>query len=315
MKKSQMSDKVARRKVAAQRRWTSTKERYETLSFAEALYERDRDSHASVLGSAIALRLFLFIIPANVALVGMVNLFRLGSSLSEQMEENIPTGEIAKALGDLSWTSALWVFLTGAYLTLWTGRSLSRVLATAATSAWRLPATAAKIRVLAIVSLTGVFFFTIAAGGVFRRVNKIGSFPASLGAFLGLVAVAAVVWFIVMLTLPRVTQDPGSLLPGAAMVGLFFASLQWFMQSYLPNRVARTSDTLGDLATVVAALGNFFFIGRLMSSSFVLTAVIYERYGSISEVIFGLPLLRRIPQKSPKVRTYFALDDMSNSPH
>jgi hypothetical protein len=43
--------------------------------------------------------------------------------------------------------------------------------------------------------------------------------------------------------------------------------------------------------------------------------VIYERYGSISEVIFGLPLLRRIPQKSPKVRTYFALDDMSNSPH
>jgi hypothetical protein len=98
------------------------------------------------------------------------------------------------------------------------------------------------------------------------------------------------------------------------MVGLFFASLQWFMQSYLPNRVARTSDTLGDLATVVAALGNFFFIGRLMSSSFVLTAVIYERYGSISEVIFGLPLLRRIPQKSPKVRTYFALDDMSNSP-
>lgn len=309
-----MSDKVARAKAGAQRRWTTTKNRYETLNFGEALYERDRDAHASVLGSAIALRLFLFIIPANVALVGLVNLFRLGSSLSEQMEENIPTGEIAKALGDLSWTSALWVFLTGTYLTLWTGRSLSRVLATTAASAWRLPATAAKIRVMSIVSLTGVFFFTIAAGGIFRRVNKIGSFPASFGAFLGLVAVAAVVWFVVMMTLPRVTRDPGSLLPGAAVVGLFFASLQWFMQSYLPNKVARTSDTLGELATVVAALGNFFFIGRLMSASFVLTAVIHERYGSISEVIFGLPLLRRLPQKFPKMRTYFALDEASTSP-
>jgi hypothetical protein len=80
----------------------------------------------------------------------------------------------------------------------------------------------------------------------------------------------------------------------------------------LPNRIARTEDTFGDLAVTVATLGNFFFIGRLMASSYVFTAVVYERWGSLSQLVFALPGLRAVAARSPKLRTYFSLDPVAD---
>ena len=51
-----------------------------------------------------------------------------------------------------------------------------------------------------------------------------------------------------------------------------------------------------------------FLIGRVMASSFILDAVVYERIGSVSELAFALPGVRRIPERFPRVRRYFDLD-------
>lgn len=85
------------------------------------------------------------------------------------------------------------------------------------------------------------------------------------------------------------------------------AVLQWFMQYYLPDRISESSATLGSIGLAVGALGYFFFVGPLMATSFVVNAVIWERYGSVSEAVFALPVLRRIPQKFPKVKHFFNL--------
>jgi len=45
------------------------------VDLAVQYYERDRDSFASVLGAAIALRLFLFFVPAMLVLLAFVMLF------------------------------------------------------------------------------------------------------------------------------------------------------------------------------------------------------------------------------------------------
>jgi hypothetical protein len=37
-------------------------------------------------------------------------------------------------------------------------------------------------------------------------------------------------------------------------------------------------------------------------------AVIYERFGSISQFVFGLPLVRILPRKSAWIRRFFDLD-------
>ncbi|HAP75445.1 MAG TPA: hypothetical protein DCR14_05120 [Acidimicrobiaceae bacterium] len=294
---------------ASLRRWRELGAKHPVLGFGETMYERDQAAFGSVLGSAIALRLFLFVIPANVTLVGLVNLLRLGALMDRHLNASATTQPIAEALGQLSWSKSLWIVLTGLILTAWAGRSLARVLASSSALAWALSSGSSRVSIRTALMLTGVLLIGIVAGSAFSSIERLGGVAATLGGWFGVFAMVSVVWFAIMLTLPRGTSDPGALLPAAVLFGVGYTVLQWFMQMYVPNRVARTSDTLGELAGTVAALGNFFLMGRLMSLSFVVSAVLYERIGSVSSALFALPGVRAIPRRVPRVATYFALDE------
>lgn len=292
----------------AKQRWIAAGESNSAVGVAEALYARDKVAFGSVLGSAIALRLFLFIIPANVTVIALTQVLRFTHAFDESFQDSITTGPMAKALLGVSRTQALGIFLSGLFLTAWSGRSLARVLAASSGSSWGLTLTQAKQRMKSMAALILVVFGSVGANAIFSAVRDHTGVALSFMVVLTVAATFAVAWFVVLLTLPRNTTDPGALIPGALLFGVCYSLLNWFMQYYLPARVARTSDTLGQMATTVAVLGNFFFIGRLMSASFVLSAVLFERYGSVSHVVFGLPLIRKIPERSSWVRTYFALD-------
>jgi len=127
-------------------------------------------------------------------------------------------------------------------------------------------------------------------------------FASVLGA-----AVFSLAWFAVLWALPKGTPDPGAILPGAALVGASLTVLQWFMQFYLPSRLERSSATSGAMGSAVAVLGAMFIIGRVMASSFVLNAVVYERLGSVSGLVFGLPGVRRLPLRYPRLARWFDL--------
>ena len=287
--------------------WQQRRRERPLLDWAGLLHQRDTEAFASVLGSAVALRLFLFVLPANVALVALVEATRLGSTMDEHLQALATTGEIARSLADISVTSALGFLVSGLALTLWSGRSLARTLATASAAAWRLPAAHSRVRLTAMATLSTVLFATIAASSIFNRLREAGGVPASLAAWTGVLAVVTVAWFLVMLTLPRATTDPGALLPGAVLFGVGYTVVAWFMQFYLPNRIARSTDTLGGLASVAATLGWFFLIGRLASGSFVVSAVTFERFGSLSRHVFALPVLRAVPRRIPRLATYFGV--------
>ncbi|HEY6533303.1 MAG TPA: hypothetical protein VIY72_13420, partial [Acidimicrobiales bacterium] len=64
----------------------------------------------------------------------------------------------------------------------------------------------------------------------------------------------------------------------------------------------------GGLGVAVATLGYMFLVGRIMASSFILNAVIFDRIGTISELVFALPGLRRLPRRFPRISRYFDLD-------
>lgn len=260
-----------------------------------------------MLGSAIALRLFLFVVPANIALVGLFNVIQLGDAMQEQLQSSYATGEVAKSLDNLSWWNYLWLFLSGTVLMLWAGRSLAKVLSASSGSAWSKTARESKLKVTSIITLGLVLFLGVAASSAFGQIrDSSGPVIATAGA-LGIVLSISVVWFVVLLTLPRNTTDPGALIPGAVFMGVSYSALQWFMQFYLPLQIERGSDTMGNLAITVATLGNFFFIGRIMSASFVLGAFVYTAHGSLSQQIFKLPGLRSIPRRIPRVGDYFDL--------
>lgn len=296
-----------------QERFVAARARGGLVDLGADLYDRDKEAHASVLGSAIALRLFLFVLPANVALFGLIGVLRLGSLVEKDAGASATTGAISQALVGLSWLTSLWFFLSGLVLTLIAGRSLAKVLAACVGGAWEMTVRETRVKPIAIVSLTGVLFADVASTIVFNRVRGSGGLPVATLAWLAVMATTAIAWFLVLLALPRKISDPGALLPGAAVMSVGYTMLQWFMQFYLPNRIARTTDTFGDLAVTVATLGNFFFIGRLMASSFVVTAVVYERWGSLSQVVFSLPGLRRAAGRSPRLREFFSLNETAMS--
>jgi hypothetical protein len=292
----------------SKQRWMAAGETHSAVGIAESLYRRDALAFGSVLGSAIALRMFLFIIPANVTLIAFSRITNFTDLFDDTFTSSPTTGPMATALLGINRWQALGVFLSSAVLTLWAGRSLARVLAASSGASWGLTLTEAKQRMKSMAALIAVFFVSVSANVLFTAIRDATGIALGMVVWVSVFATFSVTWFIVMLTLPRNTTDPGALLPGAALFGLGYAILQWFMQYYLPLRIERTSDTLGQTAVTVAILGNFFFVGRLMSGSFVFTAVLYERLGSLSHVAFGLPLVRKLPVRYPRIATYFALD-------
>ena len=274
------------------------------------LSDRDREAQGSVLGSAVALRLFLFLVPAAVVIVSLVRIVDISSVFDgDQLEKGFTTQDIAHALEDSSRVDALWLLITGLFLAAWAGRSLAKTLAASSGAAWRLRASEARVTTMAALALTGIVFVEVIASTVVAAIRDIGGAPAWALSWGTLVAIVGVTWFLVLLTLPRGVSDPGALLPGALLVGVVQGSIQGILHAYTEGRVERTVDTYGDLAVTLAILGNLFILGRLMTASFTFTAITYENFGSLSELLFGLPLVRRLPKRYPWLAEFFSLEE------
>ena len=84
--------------------------------------------------------------------------------------------------------------------------------------------------------------------------------------------------------------------------------LQAVSQIYLSRAISQSSTLYGGLAASITTLGWFFFVGRTVVFAMSVNAVLYERFGSISQFIFGLPVVRILPRRSPKLRRFFGLD-------
>jgi uncharacterized BrkB/YihY/UPF0761 family membrane protein len=76
---------------------------------------------------------------------------------------------------------------------------------------------------------------------------------------------------------------------------------------YLPDRLDRASQLYGAIGTTIVTLGWFFILGRAIVLAMELNAAIYERYGSISQIVFSLPFFRVLARKSARVRSFFGL--------
>src|ERR1700677_1390148 len=109
--------------------------------------------------------------------------------------------------------------------------------------------------------------------------------------------------------LPRATEDPGALLPGWLLVALTLTVMHAVSELYLPDRLDHASQLYGTFGTTVVTLGWFFILGPAIVIAMELNATIYDRYGSVSQVAFSLPVLRMLARRSPRVRRFFDLTD------
>ena len=251
----------------------------------------------------------------------MVLLSGLGIFMdSESLESAIATTGVAaevasqvEAATNASTQRDLGLLLTGLILCLGAGRSLTRVLAACSAGASGMDGRSARSSMRVTARVTALISLLVLAAVMLTRLRDTHGLAVAAGSIAANAVVLSVSWFFVCIALPRATRDPGAAIPGAVTFGLVMTAVQWFMHFYLPHQIANASEVMGSIGLTVASLGYLFIIGRTMAGTLVLNAVLFERLGSLSELVFALPLVRRIPARFPKVREFFDLDPPSET--
>ncbi|HYN32462.1 MAG TPA: YihY/virulence factor BrkB family protein [Ilumatobacteraceae bacterium] len=302
---------TAKARTAEATEWAARlRERSVMVEAAFVIYERDRVSAGSVLGSAIAFRLFLFFVPTVVFGVGLLG------AISGYVEPDTvtDTASLTGALADQvrtalsqSSTAAYLTLLSGLFLMVTAGRSLAKALVASSSLVWLTGGkVTAKVRIVAIViGLSASLTLTSLVTSRIR--NEFGLAATGLSFGLSLVLYALIL-VVLMAALPRRTPDPGALLPGAVLASLVLNGLLAVSQFYLPRQFSGASELYGGIGVTVVTLGWLFFVGRILALSFAMNAALFDRFGSLSQGVFSLPMLRSLPPRSERVRNYFGLD-------
>ena len=286
------------------------------IDLALRTFRRDREVAGTVVGSAIAFRLFLFFVPLLLFIVGMAG-FVSGWRDADDVNDDVG---ISGGLADQMQTaldqpdSTAW-FAIGLGLVgiATTGRTLSKVMVASSTLAWRLPtSTRASLKVIGgfVGLIAGIGLLAVLVSRVRSEYGVAVTGLSFLVVFVGYV----LGWLAVSMLLPRATSDPAVLLPGALLVGATITGLQLVSQVYLPNRIGRASELYGAVGTTIVTLGWFFILGRVMVVAMCLDATVHERFGTIARLVFSLPLLRTLARKSAWIRRFFKLEDPPDAP-
>jgi len=288
----------------------ATHEHRPLIDVALRIYRRDRESAGTVVGSAVAFRLFLFFVPLLLFLVGLVGIIATWVDAGDVEEQTGITGSLADQIdaalsqpGSSRWVATI----LGLFGMASAGRSLSKVMVSASCLAWRLPVQA-KASVRIVGGIVGLIAGIGLVAVIVNRIRVDLGLAATGLSFLAAVIVYGLAWVALSMILPRATNDPGALLPGAVLVGLTIAGMQAVSQLYLPNRIGQASELYGAIGTTIVTLGWFFILGRAMVLAMTLNAVVHERFGTISQAVFSLPVLRVLPRRSRWIRRFFDLD-------
>ena len=276
-------------------------------------YDRDRESAGTLVGSALAFRLFLFFAPwccSPSGIAGFVGRVVDEDDVNAAGVTGTLAAQIETALEQPNATR--WVAIgVGAFGMALAGRTLSRVMVAASCLSWHQP-----VRIKAsprlIGALVGLLFGMALISTVVNRIRADLGLAVGAASFAVVFCCYIVAWVLLSQLLPKPTHDPGVLLPGASSVALVLSGLQAVSQLVLPDQFDRASQLYGAIGTTLVTLGWFFILGRTVVLSMSLDAVIYERLGSITSFVFSLPLLRKLPPRWAWVRRYFDLDAASD---
>jgi YihY family inner membrane protein len=247
-----------------------------TIDTAFQFVDRDTRTIGSALAGALAFRLFLFVLPLVLVLVGLFDIFGkdlADASKSMGMHDAAASVEDAtKQTGNEWW----WLLPVGLYFLYFATSALLKMLQLIHRVVW--DQLEGRVRVsprqvgwmfVAIVAVVLVAGF---AGLVRERSEGLG-----IAAALLVMVVYFASWLIVSRLLPHRDVPWTALIPGAALFAVGVQVVYMLTIFWIAGKIESASALYGALGVAAAILLWLYLLGRVVVASAVLNVTVWER--------------------------------------
>jgi uncharacterized BrkB/YihY/UPF0761 family membrane protein len=250
-----------------------------SVDIAFTAYEHDRDAGGSLLAGALAYRMFLWILPVALVVVGGLGFLstEAAGDPSRAVRDVGITSIPAQSVNQAAHSSSRgwWVLIVfGVVLLYLASVALVKALWVAHALVWRMPGTRIKSK----PRLAGIFLLACAAIAAATSLSSVirNSSPTSgLVAMMADIIVYGAVWWGLSTQFPHQSAPWPALIPGAVAFGVGVQVLHLVSVYYLSARLSSASLLYGALGASAALLLGLYFIGRLMMLSAQLNEAIW----------------------------------------
>jgi uncharacterized BrkB/YihY/UPF0761 family membrane protein len=241
--------------------------------------DRDAERLGGLLAGALAYRLFLWLLPFVLLLVGALGAF---TSVDDETPDHVVDdfglqGALADAIADGAEQRGWWIAVVlGLSGTLWAGIGASKAVRISHAAAWGLPRGKPLSPVRATLAFNGLAVLIIATVILAARLREAERI-AGIVATLLVVLLFFVLWMFVQSRLPHRRGHWTQLVPGALLVAAGVQAVHLLTVWYLVDRAERASSTYGAIGTALVILVWLYVVARLVIGAAVLNAELARR--------------------------------------
>ena len=235
-----------------------------------------------LLAGALAFRIFLFLLPlVFAAITGLGIGAELGHADARQVARSFGMAGLAatavQASESASTATRWWTFALAVFALILAARNLFRAVLITHALIWRLPPRKARHLTRAAFAFIGLFAIALGVLRLVSAMQRTSALLLVLGVLL-FVLVPAAAWLLCSITVfPHPASFtwraalPGALLFGVGVEALHLATVVWFAP-YLESK----SATYGAIGAAIAILLWAYLLGRLVTASVALNAVLSD---------------------------------------
>ena len=245
---------------------------------------RDASIGGSVLGAALAYRIFIWLLPFALVVVLALALFvdQTERNIGELLDGAGITGFIAGSVAEASQGTKGWAVATALVAALFVlayqSSALLRSLRAVTALAWQLPVTKTPSPARSTLLFFGWLVAFIAVGSSAAPIRRALDFPLDVVADAFTYGVIVTTLWLVLswFLLPHRAESIRELLPGALLVGVGIAAIGLFNTLVLFPWLAEREETYGVLGIAAGLLFGFFLLGRTAEVAAALNATLAE---------------------------------------
>lgn len=243
----------------------AAQQRYTAVRFVFSAAGHDRLSGGPLLAGALAFRLFLWMLPASLVVVGCLGFFSPGESRAAAGDVGLSVTASTFATASAQAHEGRWALLaTGLFALFVASLSLARTLWLATILAWQLPIVKLRRPPKAAAMVVGSL---VSALGLVLAANWLRGISYTVGVVVTVLLVVgyALLAWVILAALPRPSQvSIAGLLPGALLIGVGAEVLHAVAALFLAHQIASASELYGTLGSAATLMLWTYFLARVL---------------------------------------------------